>query len=311
VGSTVWVVDANNYVYVYTNHGVLLGSWAAGGLPNNAQATGIATNGSDIWIVATGPGKNKVYKFSGAATLLSGTQSANSSFSLNNADSNPQDIVTDGTSFWVVDSSALKVFKYTLSGSLLGSWSIDPANAHPTGITVNPTNPSDIWIVDSGTLKVYDYTAAASRTSGSQNASVTFALNPYDTDPQGIADPPAPDTALTAGDSLVQETPPDTIATPFVQPVSLPPRHVRWLPQTTRVPFTSSSNAYQLAIHATAAPLTQLTLPVGGLAMQAPGTSLMLKWTPRSQDRILDQVFSDQSLGLVNHELLSCVAASV
>jgi hypothetical protein len=46
--------------------------------------------------------------------------------------------VTDGTSFWVVDGTAHKVFKYTLSGSLLGSWSIDAANAHPTGITINP-----------------------------------------------------------------------------------------------------------------------------------------------------------------------------
>jgi hypothetical protein len=35
--------------------------------------------------------------------------------------------VTDGTSFWVVDGTSLKVFKYTLSGSSLGSWSIDPA----------------------------------------------------------------------------------------------------------------------------------------------------------------------------------------
>ncbi len=82
--------------------------------------------------------------------------------------------MTDGTSFWVVDGSRLKVFKYTLSGSSLGSWSIDPANMHPTGITINPSNVSDIWIVDNGTPKVYQYTAATGRTSGSQNASATF-----------------------------------------------------------------------------------------------------------------------------------------
>jgi hypothetical protein len=105
--------------------------------------------------------------------------------------------VTDGTSFWVVDGSALKVFKYTLSGSLLGSWSIDPADAHPTGLTINPSNVSDIWFVDSGTLKVYQYIGAAGRTSGSQGAAATFALNPYDTNPQGIADPPPADTPLT------------------------------------------------------------------------------------------------------------------
>src|SRR5262249_10309026 len=45
---------------------------------------------------------------------------------------------------------------------------------------------------------VYQYVGAAGRTSGSQNASATFALNPYDTNPQGIADPPSPDTLLAA-----------------------------------------------------------------------------------------------------------------
>ena len=97
---------------------------------------------------------DKVYKYTGAASRLSGSQNAASSFSLasgKNGNTNPQDIVTDGTSFWVVDGTALKVFKYTLSGSLLGSWSIDPANTHPTGITIDPTNVSDIWIVDNGT----------------------------------------------------------------------------------------------------------------------------------------------------------------
>jgi hypothetical protein len=177
-------------------------------LSHSATLTGIATNGTDIWLVDSY--QNKVYKYNGAASLRSGSQSASSSFRLSISDSNPQDIVSDGTSFWVVDGTALKVFKYTLSGSLLGSWAIDPADAHPTGITINPTNVSDIWIVDNGTLKVYQYTAAAGRTSGSQNASATFALNPYDTNPQGIADPPVPDTLLSAGDGLSAATAPLT-----------------------------------------------------------------------------------------------------
>jgi hypothetical protein len=196
-GTTVWVVDANKTVYVYDNHGVLQGSWSAGGLSRNATLTGIATNGTDIWLVDSSA--DKVYKYTGAASRLSGGQNAASSFSLangKNADTNPQDIVTDGTSFWVVDGTAHKVFKYSLSGSSLGSWSIDPADAHPTGITIDPANLSDIWIVDNGTDKVYRYVGAASRTSGSQNAAATFALNPYDTDPQGIADPPSPDVSI-------------------------------------------------------------------------------------------------------------------
>src|SRR5262249_48915253 len=159
---------------VYSNHGVLQGSWSAGGLSSCATLTGIATNGTDIWLVDSYA--DKVYKYAGAASLLSGSQNVISSFRLNRSDANPQDIVTDATSFWVVDGTALKVFKYTLSGSLLGSWAIDPANAHPTGITINPNNVSDVWIVDNGTDKVYQYVGAAGRTSGSQNAAATFAL---------------------------------------------------------------------------------------------------------------------------------------
>lgn len=205
-GITQWVVDANKTVYVYSTGGSLLGSWSPGGLSSSATLTGITTNGTDIWLVDSYTAK--VYKYAGAASRLSGSQNAASSFSLNTkgkgSNTNPQDIVTDGTSFWVVDGTALKVFKYTLSGSSLGSWAIDPANTHPTGITINPTNVSDIWIVDNATLKVYQYVGAASRTSGSQNAAATFALNPNDTNPQGIADPPAPDMVLpTAPGSLV------------------------------------------------------------------------------------------------------------
>jgi sugar lactone lactonase YvrE len=206
-GTVEWVVDANKNVYVYSPGGTLLGSWSAGGLSSTATLTGIATNGTDIWLVDSST--DKVYKYTGAATRLSGSQAADNSFSLSvhghSGNGNPQDMVTDGTSFWVVDGSALKVFKYTLSGSSLGSWAIDPANTHPTGITINPNNVSDIWIVDNGTLKIYQYTAAASRTSGSQNASATFALAAGDTNPQGIADPPAAVAdvpALPSGDAL-------------------------------------------------------------------------------------------------------------
>jgi len=38
---------------------------------------------------------------------------------------------------------------------------------------------------------VYQYAGARSRTSGSQSASATFALTAGNTNPQGIADPPA------------------------------------------------------------------------------------------------------------------------
>jgi hypothetical protein len=198
-GTTQWVVDANLNVYVYSPGGTLLGSWAATGMPSGAQVAGIATNSTDIWLLD--PPAAKVYKYTGAASRRSGSQSAASSFNLvsgKNGNTNPTGMVTDGASFWVVDGTKLKVFKYSLSGSSLGNWAIDPADTHPTGITVNPNNVSDVWIVDSGTLKVYDYTAAAGRTSGSQSAASTFALAPGDTNPVGIADPPTADLFLTS-----------------------------------------------------------------------------------------------------------------
>jgi hypothetical protein len=179
----------------------LLGSWSAGGLSSSATLTGIATDGADVWLVDSSA--DAVYKYAGAASRLSGSQSPASSFTLftrkQGGSTNPQDLVTDGTSFWVLDDGTTtdKVFKYALSGSLLGSWSIDPANAHPTGITINPSNVSDVWIVDSGTARVYQYVGAASRTSGSQTAAATFALAPGNTNPQGIADPPPAALPLT------------------------------------------------------------------------------------------------------------------
>ena len=141
---------------------------------------------------STPPASNRtIDRYTNAAGRLSGSQSAASNFKLTNADSNAKGIVTDGTSLWTVDDGTTdKVFKYTLSGGLLGSWTIAAANAHPTGLTINPANVSDIWIVDNVTLKVYQYAAAAGRTSGSQAASATFALNPNNTNPQDIADPP-------------------------------------------------------------------------------------------------------------------------
>jgi DNA-binding beta-propeller fold protein YncE len=197
-GTQEWVVDANKNVYVYSSTGTLLGSWAAGGLSSSAQITGITTSGTDIWLVDGYA--DKVYRYIGAASRVSGSQNAASSFNLvsgRNGNTNPQDLVTDGTSFWVVDGTALKVFKYTLSGSSLGSWSIDPADKHPTGITIDPTNVSNIWIVDNSTDEVYQYTAAASRTSGSQSAAATFALASGNTNPQGIADPPPANMLIT------------------------------------------------------------------------------------------------------------------
>jgi hypothetical protein len=49
---------------------------------------------------------------------------------------------------------------------------------------------------------VYQFTAAASRTSGSQSPTTSFALAAGNTNPQGIADPPAPTTHSTDADAV-------------------------------------------------------------------------------------------------------------
>lgn len=189
-GDTVWVADKNRKVYVYDTSGGLLGSWSAGTLASSALVEGIATNGTDVWIVDSK--SDKVFRYTGAAGKLSGSQNAASSFSLNSGNKSPKGIVTDGTYLWIVNSSKTdKVFKYTTSGSLVGSWTIDSANNSPTGLTIDPTGASQsIWIVDSGTDQVYEYTDARARNSGSQSAAGAFNLAANNSNPQGIADPP-------------------------------------------------------------------------------------------------------------------------
>jgi hypothetical protein len=70
-GTTVWVADADRNVYVYTNYGVLQGSWTASGLSSSMKLTGIATKDTDLWLVDSYV--DKVYKYAGAASRLSGS----------------------------------------------------------------------------------------------------------------------------------------------------------------------------------------------------------------------------------------------
>ncbi|MDX1928945.1 MAG: SdrD B-like domain-containing protein [Pirellulaceae bacterium] len=217
-GDRVWVVDANNRVFVYNNSGGLLGSWTAT-LPTGARPEGIATNGTDVWIVTSdgsATGRNttteRVFRFSGAtsgtgASRLSGTQSSVSSFALNTSNLNPRDVVTDGTSLWVVNDASTgdRVFRYNMSGTLQSSWVIDAANTSPTGIALDPANVSNLWIVDNGTRRVYQYNSAANlpTSNTARPASTSFALSAGNTNPQGIADPPVWDASVNEAQQAV------------------------------------------------------------------------------------------------------------
>jgi hypothetical protein len=203
-GQRVWVVDKDKYIDVYDAAGKSLGYWYAQGLKT---PEGIASNGTDIWIVDRG--SDRVYRYAGAASRTSGSASPSSSFSLASGNREAKGIETDGKYLWVVDdASTNKVFKYTLAGALVGNWTISGANTSPTGITLDPSNPSDIWIVDAGRDQVFQYTAAAGRISGSQSPSAVFNLAPGNTNPQGIADPPPPqDSAPRLTDSRASGAP--------------------------------------------------------------------------------------------------------
>ena len=212
-GDKVWVVDANKKVYVYDTSGGLLGSWSVLGLK---QIEGITTNGTDIWMVDAK--FDRLYRFDGEASRLSGSTYSDSAFDLNSGNAAPKDLVTDGTSIWVVnDAGTDKVFKYNLAGTLLGSWTISTAGVSaPTGITLDPASPNHLWIVDSGTDRVYQYDAAVGRISGSQAASTYFALSAGNTNPQGIADPPVGDvTIMTVATTAPRATLPAAIQEEF------------------------------------------------------------------------------------------------
>jgi len=190
-GDKVWVVDNNRKVYVYNTSGVLLSSWTASGFVSNALIEGIATDGTHVWIVDSRA--DRVYYFANAASLNNVTRTATSSFLLNSANRSPKDVVTDGVSLWVVNSSSTDfVFKYTIAGALQSSWALNTANSSPTGIALDPSNGSmDIWVVDNGTDRVYRYTNG--RTAAAPVLASSFALSATNTNPQGIADPPAVD----------------------------------------------------------------------------------------------------------------------
>jgi hypothetical protein len=198
-GSKVWVIndDKSDEVFVYNDAGTSLGRWTAKNMSGKNLTTpeGIATNGTDIWIVDDGT--DTVFQYANAAGLTGGSMNASSSFTLVNNGLNinrsPKGITTDGTHLWVVDNSATdRVFKYTVSGAFVGAWTLStPSVSTPTGITIDPAEVNHIWIVDSGTDKVYQYSGATGRISGTQAADTIFALAAGNTDPQGIADPRA------------------------------------------------------------------------------------------------------------------------
>lgn len=186
VGTIQWVVDLGGNVFVYDKSGTLLGQWTP---QNVGKPEGITVWGNNLWIVD--PSQDRVYFFSGGANLRSGRVAPTSSFALNSGNLDSTDLVTDGSHLWVVNNTLTtdKVFRYSTTGVLEGSWNLSATSPSPTGITLDPNNVNHIWVVDASTDRVYQYDGATSRTTGAQEPSIVFQLAATNTNAQGIADP--------------------------------------------------------------------------------------------------------------------------
>ncbi len=188
-----------NLTYEYNANGQLNESYNlnSGNTAPRGAASTIA--GDKTWVVDA---NRKVYVYNNSGTLL-GSWTAGSL----NTKAVVEGIATNGTDVWIVDANSDKVYKYTTAGALVSSWTITTAGAtSPTGITIDPANLSNFWIVDSGTDRVYQYNAAATFANGSSHAAdVAFALAVGNTNPQGIADPPARDSLLVTDTPILSE----------------------------------------------------------------------------------------------------------
>ena len=308
-GDKVWVVDANRNVYIYNDRGVLLGSWSAGSLASNATIEGITTNGTDIWLVDAR--QDRVFRYAGAASRLSGSQNAASNFALNSGNRSPKDLVTDGTNIWVVnDSTTDKVFKYSMTGALVGSWTIATVNNAPTGITIDPSGATQsIWIVDNGTDRVYEYTNSRSRNSGSQSTLISFALAVGNTNPQGIADPPA--NSINAS-TAVAATSSAAIEASSVQMLSAseyPQGQVAFTSRSIAVGSVSNDNALTTSKLLYSQPAT-LILENGSMMTTFVSPTPRLSTSKSSSIAARDEAFSSVNL-LQDEDMLDLLTTSV
>lgn len=105
-------------------------------------------------------------------------------YAISNTASRGIAVTAAGDKLWVVDTNR-KVYVYSNSGGLLGSWTAGTLKTTATveGITTDGTN---IWIIDSASDKIYYYAGAASRLSGSATATDTYALLGGNTNPKDL-----------------------------------------------------------------------------------------------------------------------------
>ena len=160
------VVDrSDRQVYRYDSAGNFIGTFDL--VSGNADARGITTDGSSIWIVDGSD--DEVYEYSLTGASIGG-------FNLTPDNKDGTGIATDGSSVWIVDADDRRVYEYTTSGALAGSFPLDSSNSNARGIA---TDGSTIWVVDRSDDEVYKYDVNGPSLGG-------FDLESGNKDPEGI-----------------------------------------------------------------------------------------------------------------------------
>ena len=133
----------------------------------NDRPSGIASDGSSLYVVDSDDDRVYVYSLAGAFQ---------SSFALPSANNDPFGIASDGSSLYVVDYDDDRVYVYSLAGTSQSSFALASGNSGPNGIA---SDGSNLYVVG-GDDRVYVYSLAGSFIS-------SFALTSGNTSSRGIA----------------------------------------------------------------------------------------------------------------------------
>jgi hypothetical protein len=96
-------------VFQYSTEGPLLDEFSLA--PSNQDATGIATDGSNFWVLDAGDKKVYRYNLDGSPESLP--------FEITTANTDLAGIATDGASIWILDTGT-GVFRYSIAGVYQG-----------------------------------------------------------------------------------------------------------------------------------------------------------------------------------------------
>ncbi len=115
-------------------------------------------------------------------TVTTGTQKSLGTIALDAANAAPRGVWSDGTTLWVADADALRVFAYTLADNTRDAakdMTLDATNTAPRGVWSNGTT---LWVADADTLRVFAYTLA----DASRDAAKDIALDAANAAPRGV-----------------------------------------------------------------------------------------------------------------------------